>query len=63
MTITPEADRKQRMRAEGFARRDALDRGFRAEASRAIAERALALPELAGVEPVGFYWPMRSEVD
>lgn len=57
------ADTKLRLREEGFARRDALDREFRAEASRAIAERALALPDLAETEPVGGYWPMRSEVD
>ena len=36
---------------------------LRVEASRAIAERVLALPELAAVQPVGGYWPMRSEVD
>ena len=34
-----------------------------AQAARAIAERALALPELDGVQPVGGYWPIRSEVD
>lgn len=54
---------KARLRAEGFARRDALVAGWRQEASRAIAARALALPDLRGLEPVGAYWPMRSEVD
>jgi 5-formyltetrahydrofolate cyclo-ligase len=54
---------KDRLRAEGFARRDALDRDWRIKASAQIAERVLALPEFATVEPVGAYWPMRSEVD
>ncbi|HMO30728.1 5-formyltetrahydrofolate cyclo-ligase [Enterovirga sp.] len=54
---------KARLRAEGFARRDALDAGWRRQASQDIAARVLALPELSGVEPVGAYWPMRSEVD
>ena len=54
---------KARLRAEGFARRDALDAAWRREASQAIAAQVLALPELKGTEPVGGYWPMRSEVD
>lgn len=54
---------KEQLRQEGFARRDALDPDVRAEASRAIAARVLELPELAEREPVGAYWPMRSEVD
>ncbi|WP_375461777.1 5-formyltetrahydrofolate cyclo-ligase [uncultured Enterovirga sp.] len=54
---------KRRLREEGFARRDALEKPFRTEASQAIAAQALALPELAESEPVGGYWPMRSEVD
>lgn len=62
MTDTP-SDLKQRLRAEGFARRDALAPEARHAASLAIAERLLALPELADLEPVGAYWPMRSEVD
>ena len=57
------ADPKMRLREEGFARRDALDRETRDEASRAIAERVLRLRELEEIEPVGSYWPMRSEVD
>ena len=54
---------KDRIRREAFARRDALDEEFRRAAARAIAERALALPELQGVQPVGGYWPIRSEAD
>jgi 5-formyltetrahydrofolate cyclo-ligase len=54
---------KDRIRREAFARRDALDKEFRRAACRTIAERALALPELEGIQPVGGYWPIRSEVD
>jgi 5-formyltetrahydrofolate cyclo-ligase len=54
---------KDQLRLEGFARRDGLDRAFRKEAARRIAERALACPHLTDVTPVGAYWPIRSEVD
>ena len=54
---------KDRIRQEASLRRDALDRDFRRDAARAIAARALELPELAGIQPVGGYWPIRSEVD
>jgi 5-formyltetrahydrofolate cyclo-ligase len=54
---------KDRIRQEAFGRRDALDKDFRRAAARAIAERALALPELQDLQPVGGYWPIRSEVD
>jgi 5-formyltetrahydrofolate cyclo-ligase len=54
---------KDQLRLEGFARRDGLDRAFRKEAARRIAERALAFPHLMDVTPVGAYWPIRSEVD
>lgn len=57
------AETKIRLRGEGFARRDALDAPFRADASRAICDLILGLPELARCEPVGAYWPIRSEVD
>src|SRR3954451_19292884 len=57
------AETKDALRQEVFERRDALDRGWRRQASRAIAERALALPELRDATPVGGYWPIRSEVD
>lgn len=56
-------DLKDRLRREGFARRDALDKAFRDEAVQRIAQRALDLPELKDVNPVGGYWPIRSEVD
>jgi 5-formyltetrahydrofolate cyclo-ligase len=54
---------KDRIRREAFARRDGLDKDFRRAAARAIAERALALPELRDIQPIGGYWPIRSEVD
>lgn len=54
---------KDRLRRDGLARRDALDEGFREEASRRIAARVLEFPGLLGLTPVGGYWPIRSEVD
>lgn len=55
--------RKAALRAAALARRDALDPGWRAEASRRIAERALAVPDLLDASPVSGFWPIRSEVD
>ena len=63
MTDLTPAERKQALRAEAFARRDALDRDWRKDAALRIAAHALAAPELEGVRPVGGYWPIRSEVD
>ena len=63
MDFSPPAEIKDRLRQTAFERRNALDRDWRRQASRAIAERALALPELKDVQPVGGYWPIRSEVD
>ena len=57
------AEIKDALRAEAFARREALARDMRVAASQAIRDRALALPELAAASPVGGYWPIRSEVD
>jgi 5-formyltetrahydrofolate cyclo-ligase len=54
---------KAALRAAALARRDALDPEWRAQASERIAERVLALPELAGLSPVAGFWPIRSEVD
>ncbi|RDI57291.1 5-formyltetrahydrofolate cyclo-ligase [Microvirga subterranea] len=54
---------KDRLRSEGFARRDGLDPDFREGAARSIAGKALALPDLKDATPVGGYWPIRSEVD
>jgi len=54
---------KDRIRQEAFARRDALDKEWRRQAARRIATRILALLELRDLQPVGGYWPIRSEVD
>jgi 5-formyltetrahydrofolate cyclo-ligase len=63
MDFSPPAEIKDRLRQEVFERRNALDGDWRRRASRQIAERTLALPELQDVQPVGGYWPIRSEVD
>ena len=54
---------KDRMRRDAFARRDGLAKAWRQDAGERIAERLLDLAALTHVEPVGGYWPMRSEVD
>jgi 5-formyltetrahydrofolate cyclo-ligase len=54
---------KALLRDEVFGRRDALDPVWRAQASLAVAERVLALPELAGLDPVSGFWPILSEID
>jgi len=63
----PSSSDKHALRLEGLARRDALDAAWRAQASRQIAQQALALPDLAaphaGRVTIAGYWPMRSEVD
>jgi 5-formyltetrahydrofolate cyclo-ligase len=63
MTDPSPAERKQALRTEAFRRRDALDRSWRREAAESIARHALKAQELRGVQPVGAYWPIRSEVD
>ena len=63
MTSLPPPELKDRLRSEGFSRRDALDKAFREYAARRIAGRALDCPELQSLTPVGGYWPIRSEVD
>jgi 5-formyltetrahydrofolate cyclo-ligase len=57
------APHKAALRAAALQRRDALHPEWRADASEKIAERVLALPELAGLSPVAGFWPIRSEVD
>ncbi|PVE24563.1 5-formyltetrahydrofolate cyclo-ligase [Microvirga sp. KLBC 81] len=54
---------KEQLRAEVLARRDGLDKVFREEAAQAITGQALGLSDLRDVNPVGGYWPIRSEVD
>jgi 5-formyltetrahydrofolate cyclo-ligase len=63
MSDLPPSEVKARLRAEAFARRDALDPAFRAEASRCVAARVLGIPALQGLSPVGGFWPIRSEID
>ena len=63
MTSLSPPELKDRLRSEGFSRRDALDKAFREDAAQRIAERALDFPDLQGITPVGGYWPIRSEVD
>ncbi len=54
---------KRAMRDEIRARRDAMPEADRADASRAIAEHVLALPELEGAGTVMVFWSFGSEVD
>ena len=63
MTSLPPPELKDRLRSEGFSRRDALDKAFREDAAQRIAGRTLDFSELKDVTPVGGYWPIRSEVD
>jgi 5-formyltetrahydrofolate cyclo-ligase len=56
-------DVKARLRGEVFARRDALDPVWRAQASLSVAERVLSLPELREREPVSGFWPILTEID
>jgi 5-formyltetrahydrofolate cyclo-ligase len=63
MTSLPAPEYKDQLRAEGFTRRDSLDKTFRKKAAQRIAEQVLALPDLRELTPVGSYWPIRSEVD
>ncbi len=63
MSAPSPSEAKVRLRREALARRDALDPASRETASRAIAEAIVALPELHEREPVGAYWPIRSEAD
>jgi 5-formyltetrahydrofolate cyclo-ligase len=46
-----------------LARRDALDPAFRAHASRAVADRALALDAVVSASRVAGFWPIRTEID
>lgn len=63
MVSLPLPERKERLRREAFAIRDGLDADFRRQAARLIAAQALGLDRLAAANPVGAYWPIRSEVD
>lgn len=54
---------KRAMRREILARRDGLSEAERAAKSSAIAERALALPEIEAARTVMLFWSFGSEVD
>lgn len=58
----PPSDRKDEIRRLVLARRSRLDAGERDRRGARIAQRALALPELAGVQAVVAYVGVRSEV-
>jgi len=64
-TQDPARAEKERLRAEYRRRRAALGDDGRRRASREIAARLLALPEVDGAELVHLYWPAdaRHEVD
>ena len=63
MTSPPPPELKERLRSEGFTRRDGLDKEFRHEAAQRIAAQAFKFSDLQDVTPVGGYWPIRTEVD
>lgn len=57
------APTKDELRTRAFSKRDALSKDWRRRASDAIAALVLDLPDLMHIEPIGAYWPIRSEVD
>jgi len=57
------ADSKLQIRLEARARRNSLESGWRSDASRAIAERALQLPELESAAIVSAFVTLGSEVE
>jgi 5-formyltetrahydrofolate cyclo-ligase len=60
--MTDPLTEKKRLRAAALARRDGLDPGLRASASRSMAAAAPVLAPAPGVVVSG-YWPIRSEAD
>jgi 5-formyltetrahydrofolate cyclo-ligase len=56
-------ERKRALRAELIQVRARLSKEERAERSRAIAERAAAIPELIAARTVALYAPLNTEVD
>jgi 5-formyltetrahydrofolate cyclo-ligase len=63
MTSSALAELKETLRQQALSLRDGLDKDFRQEAARRITQTALDLPELAAIDTIGAYWPIRSEVD
>lgn len=63
MTLPSTTELKKALRRDALARRDALDTGYRIEASLKMAETAAReIPVESGAVVSGF-WPIRSEVD
>lgn len=56
-------ERKRALRAELIQVRARLSKDERAERSRAIAERVVAIPELVAARVVALYAPLNTEVD
>ncbi|MBE7184653.1 MAG: 5-formyltetrahydrofolate cyclo-ligase [Methylobacterium mesophilicum] len=54
---------KKGLRAEALGRRDALDAGWRAEASLGLAQSGASAIRFAPGTVVSGFWPMRSEFD
>jgi len=63
MTSNDLAELKESLRQQALSLREGLDKDFRRDAARRIAQTALDLPELAAIDSIGAYWPIRSEVD
>ena len=59
----PQGDRKRELRSELIQVRARLSKEDRVERSRAISERAAAIPELASCRTVALYAPLNTEVD
>lgn len=60
--IQDRKEQKRTLRLQALARRDALDPGYRAEASLAAARHGEAISFSPGTVISGF-WPIRSEID
>lgn len=61
-TIPNRKEQKRALRQQALARRNALDSGYRAEASLAAARHGEAITFSPGTVVSGF-WPIRSEID
>ena len=61
--MIPSRQLKKQLRREALARRDALETGWRIEASLEMADTARANIAMAPGTVLSGFWPMRSEVD
>lgn len=55
--------RKELIRKQVLLRRDGMAGDARKSAAEALAARLLNLPELADIQSVGGFWPVRTEID